>query len=91
MQISIPSDLALAAFDDNPYFAYVSPPITAVSQPIHDLGQAALDMLFTLMDGGEPESRGRILPTKLVISKVLWLGDLVPRRERSLSRRVGNA
>jgi LacI family transcriptional regulator len=67
MQIRMPSDLALAGFDDYPYFEYISPPITAVSQPFSELGQAALDMLFTLMDGKEPESRARILPTRLIV------------------------
>jgi LacI family transcriptional regulator len=67
LQLSIPSDLALAAFDDHPFYEHFSPPITAVVQPIHDLGQAALDMLLTLMDGKEPDTRGRILPTRLVI------------------------
>ena len=57
MQMRMPSDLALAGFDDYPYFEYISPPITAVSQPFSELGQAALDMLFTLMDGKEPDSR----------------------------------
>jgi LacI family transcriptional regulator len=65
--LSIPTDLALVAFDDHPFYEYFSPPITSVSQPIHDLGQAALDMLLTLMDGKEPETRGRILSTRLVI------------------------
>jgi LacI family transcriptional regulator len=67
MQLAIPCDLALVAFDDHPFHEYLSPPITAVSQPIHALGQAALEMLFVLMEGGEPETRGHILPTQLVI------------------------
>jgi LacI family transcriptional regulator len=67
LRVSIPSDLALAAFDDHPYYEYLEPPITAVSQPIPELGRAALDMLFTLMDGKEPETIGRVLPTRLVI------------------------
>jgi DNA-binding LacI/PurR family transcriptional regulator len=65
--LTIPSDLALVVFDDHPYYQYISPAITAVSQPIHDLGQAAVDMLFTLMDGKEPEKSNRILPTKLIV------------------------
>jgi LacI family transcriptional regulator len=65
--LSIPHDLALASFDDHPFYEYFSPPITAVSQPIHELGHAAIDMLFTLMDGKEPDVRGRILPTRLVV------------------------
>jgi LacI family transcriptional regulator len=67
MQLAVPCDLSLVAFDDHPFYEYFSPPITAVSQPIHALGQAALEMLFVLMEGGEPETRGRILPTQLVI------------------------
>jgi DNA-binding LacI/PurR family transcriptional regulator len=64
--LSIPSDLALVSFDDHPYFEFFEPPITAVSQPIHDLGQAAVNLLFALMEGNEPEQKGRILPTKII-------------------------
>jgi DNA-binding LacI/PurR family transcriptional regulator len=64
--LSIPSDLALVSFDDHPYYEHFAPPITAVSQPIHDLGEAAADLLFALMEGKEPEPKGRILPTKIV-------------------------
>ncbi len=65
--LSIPADLALVAFDDHPYYEFFSPAITAVSQPIHDLGEAAVELLFALMDGQEPEQTSRVLPTKLVI------------------------
>jgi DNA-binding LacI/PurR family transcriptional regulator len=65
--LSVPSDLALVTFGDHPFYAYFSPAITAVSQPIHELGEAAVDLLFTLMDGREPERASCILPTTLVI------------------------
>jgi LacI family transcriptional regulator len=65
----VPSDLALAAFDDHPYYEHFRSPITAVSQPTHDLGQAAADLLFALMDGQTPERREVILPTRLVIRR----------------------
>lgn len=65
----VPADLALASFDDHPYYAHVDPPITAVSQPVHDLGQAAADLLFALMDGQAPERRDVILPTRLVVRR----------------------
>ena len=67
--LAIPSDLALAAFDDHPYYEYFRSPITAVSQPTHDLGQAAADLLFALMDGEPPDRRDIILPTRLVIRR----------------------
>ncbi len=65
--LSLPSDLALAAFDDHPLYEYFSPAITAVSQPITELGQAAVETLFALMDGRGPEQTRRVLPTKLVV------------------------
>jgi LacI family transcriptional regulator len=65
--LSIPSDLALVAFDDHPFYEYLSPAVTAVSQPIQALGQAAADLLFAALEGRQTEKAGRILPTKLVI------------------------
>ncbi|HVO09287.1 MAG TPA: LacI family DNA-binding transcriptional regulator [Vicinamibacteria bacterium] len=63
----IPSDLALVSFDDHPFFDHFSPAITAVSQPIHELGSAATELLFAVMDGLEPEPPSRVLPTRLVV------------------------
>lgn len=65
--VSIPKDLGMVVFDDHPYYDRFTPALTAVSQPIHDLGQAAFDMLFALMSGQQPEARERILPTRLVV------------------------
>jgi len=64
---SIPSDVALAAFDDHPFFEHFSPAITAVSQPIHELGRVAAELLFAIMDGRQPEPPSRVLPTRLMI------------------------
>jgi LacI family transcriptional regulator len=65
--VAIPGDVALVAFDDHPFYEHFSPAITAVSQPIHELGQVAVEILFTLMDGQTPEQANRVLPTRLVI------------------------
>jgi LacI family transcriptional regulator len=67
--LRVPADLALTSFDDHPYYAHFDPPITAVSQPVQDLGQAAADLLFALMDGQVPERRDVILPTRLVVRR----------------------
>jgi len=65
----IPSDLALVAFDDHPFYELFPSPVTAVSQPIHELGRAALEMLFALLAGEPPEVLGRIMPSKLVVRR----------------------
>jgi LacI family transcriptional regulator len=65
--IAVPRDLALVSFDDHPLYEFFSPAITAVAQPTHDLGQAAAELLFGLMEGNEPERAARVLPTRLVV------------------------
>ncbi len=67
--LAIPGDVALAVFDDHPFYELFNPPLTAVSQPIHELGQAAVELLFTLMDGKQPERPSCILPTRIVIRR----------------------
>lgn len=65
-KISIPEQMALVSFDDHPFYPYLSPSITAVKQPIHDLGLAAVEMLFMLMNKKTPVQK-RILPVEIVV------------------------
>jgi LacI family transcriptional regulator len=62
----IPRDVSLVSFDDHPFFEQLSPAVTAVRQPIEEMGKIAVDMLLTLMDGREPETKRAILPPALV-------------------------
>jgi len=63
---AIPRDLSIVSFDDHPFFPYLSPAVTAVSQPVAEMGRAAVEMLFQLMAGREPERKETILPPHLV-------------------------
>ncbi len=63
---SVPGDISIVSFDDHPFFAHLSPGITAVAQPIDEIGAAAVQMLFELMAGREPERRSVIIPPRLV-------------------------
>lgn len=47
----IPDDLALAVFDDMPWFALLTPTITAIEQPTTRLGEHAMAMLLALISG----------------------------------------
>ncbi len=42
---SIPGDIALAAFDDFPWAAFLAPYLTVVAQPLAQLGARAVDLL----------------------------------------------
>lgn len=46
---TIPDDLALVAFDDGPRLAFANPPITAVRQPLVDMGHALARSLLDAM------------------------------------------
>ncbi len=53
----VPDDISVAGFDDIPFAAYTSPPLTTVSVPAEELGeQAWLGMSRLLQDRGAPHS-----------------------------------
>ncbi|MBT2483519.1 MULTISPECIES: LacI family DNA-binding transcriptional regulator [unclassified Microbacterium] len=64
--ISVPDDLSVAGFDDNPLAARVSPALTTVRQDTHGKGVAAASVLLALLDGREAPAR-QSLPTELVV------------------------
>ncbi len=55
--LSIPEDISLIAFDEQPYFQLTSPPITTIRQPIEKIGQEAVKILFDIMNNKAPESK----------------------------------
>ncbi|WP_128378783.1 LacI family DNA-binding transcriptional regulator [Streptomyces cavernae] len=52
----VPDDIALAAFDDIPWFVHTDPPITAIAQPTGELGRAAVRALVDRIEGRPPQS-----------------------------------
>jgi DNA-binding LacI/PurR family transcriptional regulator len=51
--IAVPSEISIVGFDDVPTAALVTPRLTTVRQPAHDLGAAAAGLLFGLIDDEE--------------------------------------
>ena len=51
--IAVPSEVSIVGFDDVPTAALVTPRLTTVRQPAHDLGAAAAGLLFGLIDDEE--------------------------------------
>ncbi|MFE4860585.1 LacI family DNA-binding transcriptional regulator [Streptomyces sp. NPDC056670] len=75
--LRIGTDIALAAFDDIPWFVHTDPPVTAIAQPTGELGRAAVHALAALIDGGTPPSV--TLPARLVVRRSCGEGDPNPR------------
>ena len=65
--LRVPDDIALAAFDDIPWFVHTDPPITTVAQPTADLARAAVRALADLIEGRTPQSV--TLPARLVVRR----------------------
>lgn len=71
MNIRIPQDVALVSFDDIDAFKLCYPPITAVGQPIEEMGKIAVDILIKNIndDNGNFTPQQVSLPTELVVRR----------------------
>ena len=72
--LSVPGDVSLISFDDSRYLRGEDDGVTAVRQPIEEIGRRAARMLLGLLaqkeggDGRKPESPC-ILPTQLIVRR----------------------
>jgi LacI family transcriptional regulator len=68
MHISIPQEIALAAFDDFDAASLITPQVTVVRQPVSDLGRKAVSLLLERIEGGDAQPACHlVLETELVI------------------------
>lgn len=69
MNLRIPQDIALLSFDDLDIFKICHPPITAVAQPVEEIGKKAVDILIKAINnkGKTPQYEHVVLPTSLVV------------------------
>ncbi len=68
MKIRIPEELAVFSFDDNELFSLIPPGISAISQPLDDMGEQAVSLLLQrLKDPDKPYER------------IILEADVIPR------------
>ena len=65
--LTIGQDISIIGFDDTFAASQVYPPLTTVRQPLANMGETALEMLVTLLQGRTVLNPRRELPTELVI------------------------
>jgi LacI family transcriptional regulator len=65
--IRVPEEIAIVGFDDMPWASSLRPPLTAVAQPVEELGQAAANMLLERLNNPNQLVRQIILPPHLVV------------------------
>lgn len=71
--LSLPRDLAVTGWDDNPSARAVTPALTTVAQPLRDLGRRAGELLAARIAGDPAASE--TLPTSPVIRRSCGCGD----------------
>jgi len=65
--LKIPHDISLISFDDPGYFAHLSPPMTAVRQPVGEMGTIAVKLLFDRIKDKTIEKKQIQLNPELII------------------------
>ncbi|WP_329187780.1 LacI family DNA-binding transcriptional regulator [Actinacidiphila glaucinigra] len=75
--LRVPDDIALAAFDDIPWFLHTDPPITAIAQPTGDLGRAAVRSLIDRVEGRPAPSV--TVSARLVVRRSCGASERSPR------------
>lgn len=66
-KLTIGRDISIVGFDDIFMASQTYPPLTTVRQPMAEMGEAAMDMLVSLMQGRRVLMARRELPTELII------------------------
>ncbi len=67
--LRIPEDVAVVGFDDMYWSISLNPPLTAVSQPGHEIGIRAADMLFQRIAEPDRPCAKLVLKTTLVVRR----------------------
>lgn len=71
MGLRIPQDIALVSFDDIEAFNLCYPPITAIAQPIEEMGKNAVNIILSALKEENPPKKSKqlSLKTDLIIRK----------------------
>jgi LacI family transcriptional regulator len=64
--ISVPGQVAVTGFDDIPLARHLRTSLTTVRQPIKQLGTAAFDVLYSMLNRERLPARDIVLPTELI-------------------------
>lgn len=65
--LEVPRDLSIVSYDDTPAARWASPPLTAVRQPLQEIGRRALHTVLRLHDGVALDSNHIEIATSLVV------------------------
>lgn len=64
--LSVPNDVSIVGYDDDPIAEYVQPKLTSIRQPFRAMGQAAMDLLRDRIASAQGPVQTRTLPVQLI-------------------------
>jgi LacI family transcriptional regulator len=73
--LAVPTDLAVAGWDDIPAARHLAPPLTTVRQPMLQLGRRAAELLRDRITSHRTDPIHELLPTELVVRSSCGCGQ----------------
>lgn len=64
--LSIPNDISLIVFDDQPYVSFLNPPITTVKQNSEKIGEMAIEFILKKISNKAFTPSTQIIPTDII-------------------------
>jgi DNA-binding LacI/PurR family transcriptional regulator len=77
--LRVPEDVSVVGYDDSALMNCTEPPLTTIRQPIEAMGQAAVDLLVTRIDGSSA-ARGVSTTELLFEPELVVRGSTAPAR-----------
>jgi DNA-binding LacI/PurR family transcriptional regulator len=66
LELTIPTDLKLVSFDDSVSFEYMNPPISALRQPVTDIGLKTVARLYERIKETKDPGKHFLLPCEFM-------------------------
>ncbi|MFC0562314.1 LacI family DNA-binding transcriptional regulator [Halalkalibacter alkalisediminis] len=65
--LTIPNDLAIIGFDDQPIAEIVDPKLTTIRQPVDQMGEKSIEVMIEMLENREMKIKNYELPIELII------------------------
>ncbi|ARK28827.1 LacI family DNA-binding transcriptional regulator [Halalkalibacter krulwichiae] len=65
--LTIPNDLAVIGFDDQPIAEIVDPKLTTIRQPVDQMGEKSIETMIQMLENPEMEIKNYELPIELIV------------------------
>lgn len=65
--LRVPEDIAVVGFDNSAHSGMYNPPLTTATQPYHEMGMNAMELLKNMIEGRNPGAVRVMVPCKLIV------------------------